>query len=298
MAVTQAPLSWDYDLKRILLGDKYDETEPIRNILNGKLHEKDSKDDYARSMPGHIENYRVVSDVFESLYPNGSTQYKDIMNSFWTTYKHYLQIEYSDVFMPEGKLSEDATNWEKPSYSKRPSTRYPPFSYGDYTCVGEGYAAYFALHFPEFKVAAEDKWFEFLLANFEHFPNVHRSAELNTFAQRTHTIGNICDVPKGFNAGRGASDYWDWALTFLREYLMTFGGWKLFVDAHYLNDYVNAEDDTVIPFWENHLSDNKMIPYYPLTHSDIQSFLKTVNANIRSRGERMMEEYEELRPHA
>lgn len=283
----------DYDLKRILLAEMYNESEPIKNILNGKLYSNDSKEDYSRFMSGHVENYHVVNDVFSVLYPHGDTTHKDVMNSFWTTYKHYLQIEYNDVFMPDGSISGSKIPLRKPVSTKKPSTSYPPFSYGEHKTVGDAYTSYYEKNFPDFNVAAEDSWFEFLLNNFHQFMNVHGSVELNTFAKRTHTIGNICVVPKGFNGGRGASDYWDWALVFLRGHFMTFAGWDPFIEAHFLHDYVNEEDATVIPFWDNHLSDNKQIPNYPQTRGEIMSFLSVVNRNIRNRGERIMQRYEQ-----
>lgn len=97
-------LKWDTDLKRILLGDKYDETNPIKNILMGKIDQNymDNKNDYYNYSRGHLENYQIVEDVFQKLTNHKDTGFKDIMNSFWITYKCLLQIEYPKIFKPFG----------------------------------------------------------------------------------------------------------------------------------------------------------------------------------------------------
>lgn len=289
--MTKNPISWNFDAKRILLRERYDESHPIKNILNGKRYREDSRSDYSVYSPGHVENYRYVNNIFEVLYPNGGTDHKDIMNSFWTTYKHYLQIAYPKVFMPDGKLSKGAETWSTPSEGKNPDTGYPPFTYGKNQTVGPEYTKYYKKHFPTLTVSPSHTWFEFLLNNYDEFSDVHDDDKLNTFAVLTHTIGNMCVVPKGFNAGRNASDYWDFAMLYMKEFTDNFGGWDALVKAYALGDYVREADNTVIPLWDGHFDNKPSIIYHPLTHNDIQQFLTLVNTNIQNRGQRMIQSH-------
>ena len=66
----EVDLQVDFDLKRILLGEKYDKDRPIHNVLLAKLDSEsvDETDDYVSgTLKGHIENYKVVSHVFASF---------------------------------------------------------------------------------------------------------------------------------------------------------------------------------------------------------------------------------------
>ncbi len=91
-------LTWDYDFKKILLGDIVyvsNENEAIKNILLAKNFSNyvDSEIDYNKYYQGHIENYQVVENVFKKVFQEGNGSHKDVMNSFWTT-------EYCEQFEP------------------------------------------------------------------------------------------------------------------------------------------------------------------------------------------------------
>lgn len=99
----------NYDFKKKLLGDLYSNENPIKNILlaNEDINYCDKSDDYFNFNDfkrGHIENYKSIDDLFRKLFPNANTEYKDIMHSFWTIYKCYLQIIYPEIFTPEGTI--------------------------------------------------------------------------------------------------------------------------------------------------------------------------------------------------
>ncbi|EIW2096634.1 hypothetical protein MBU60_002592 [Enterococcus faecalis] len=91
--ITVKTISAKDDLKKLLLGQEYDHQQPVKNILK------------ARTSNVHIEKYEVVEDVFLKL-TGKATVHKDIMNSFWTTYKIMLQLVYPDFFRPAEVIGE------------------------------------------------------------------------------------------------------------------------------------------------------------------------------------------------
>ena len=82
--ITVKTISEKDDLKKLFLGQEYDQQQPVKNILK------------ARTSNVHIEKYEVVEDVLKLT--GKATAHKDIMNSFWTTYKIMLQLVYPDFF--------------------------------------------------------------------------------------------------------------------------------------------------------------------------------------------------------
>lgn len=300
-------MTWDYDLKRKLLGSNYNHDKPIKNILlaqDDKNYEDKTEDyfKYNRYKRGHLENYLIVEEAFRKLYASSSER-KDIMNSFWTTYKFLLQFEYPDIFTPIGKIGSgipfEKRNNDFREFEKMVSNRekYAPQK----GFVPQEYIEYYKENFPKLKVIEREMktrnkknqdsifgitWEEFLLDNFDYFDKVHNQEDLKTFAKRTHTIGNIDIVPKGFNAGRNNSDYWDWGLQAVKEFLDTISSlvWKTYIDVHQLNDYMGSSY-VVKPFWENHLDSSDIIPK---KRDDIIKFLETVNNNIENRGKKIL----------
>ncbi|CEG27151.1 hypothetical protein [Bacillus sp. B-jedd] len=295
-------LTTNYDFKKILLGSNYiDDGNPIKNILLAKddKNYRDKSDNYFNykySKLGHIENYQLIENVFRTLLPNSNSDYKDIANSFFTTYKCYLQIMYPEIFMPNGTTKDkDKDTLKKPIYEEEnptPARHYPPFVTGKDKVIHEKYLTYYKKYFPSLKVDKGMKWVEFLTINFEFFSKVHNVEELQRFAVLTHTIGNIVTVPYGFNAGRGHNDYWDWGLKLLQCFLEPIGAWENFVNIYHLSCYVDNEYE-VIPYWENHLAPN--IRLLPKNEFDIIRFLKHVNFCIEKRGENMMNDFNKKR---
>lgn len=282
-------LNWNYDFKKILLGENYDANKPIQNILKAKdkMNYVDEKNDYHKFYQGHIENYQIVEDIFQELLKNESTDYKDVMNSFWTTYKCFLQIEYPEVFMPEGNLNNEIP-LEKSKEDKTPSMSYPPHTATEYSAVPQKYIDYYNSYFPQLTVDFGDTWVEFLQNNFVEFDKVHEYSELKKFATLTHTIGNITVVPKGFNGGRNAYDYWDWGMLYLNEFLSPFNSWKEFVNLYFLDEYVN-EIFEVIEFWNGHLKSDIETKILPKSRTEIEQFLIFVNSCIKHRGIAILE---------
>ncbi|RHW36011.1 hypothetical protein D1B31_18150 [Neobacillus notoginsengisoli] len=292
-------LTANYDLKKILLGSNYiDDGNPIKNFLLARddKNYRDKSDDYfnyKNFKRGHIENYQLIENVFRTLFPNLNSDYKDIANSFFITYKCYLQIMYPKIFMPNGTVKKgDVSPLTIPIYEEEnptPNIRYAPFVSEEYEVIHEKYLTYYKNHFPFLKVHKGMKWVEFLTINFEFFSKVHNLEELQRFAVLTHTIGNIVTVPKGFNAGRKHYDYWDWGLKLLQGgSLEPIGEWRDFVNTYYLSCYVDTEYE-IIPYWENHLASN--IHLLPKDEFDIIRFLEHVNFCIEKRGENMMNDF-------
>ncbi|MDT2814784.1 hypothetical protein [Vagococcus carniphilus] len=288
-------LKWDTDLKRILLGDNYDETNPIKNILMGKLNQyyMDDKSDYYNYKKGHLENYQIVEDFFENVTNHKDTGYKDVMNSFWTTYKCLLQIEYPDVFRPLGSLAK------KDKQPLRKSTKdtaqpvhigYPPLNSIIHDKYIDYYKHYNKEHFPKLKLEIEDNqkkitWIEFLLINYERFDKVNEKMdELKRFAKLTHTIGNITVVPVGFNGGRNSYDYWDYGLMKLRKFLITLDSWNNYVEKYHMEPFLNSEHIPLF-FLNDNLKEGKL--ELPQETERVIKSLKIINDSIELRGRKM-----------
>jgi hypothetical protein len=300
---------WDFDFKQKLLGNNYDNYNPIKNILLMK-----------NNPPGrHIENDPIVDTIFKKLFPqqDNKKSYKDIMNSFWTTYKFHLQIEYPEIFTPGGICYNDKTTQEykPPDFASDPSARqkYPPYDTEEYMTIRSEYITHYESKFKgEINIPNKTKiiipgtkrtllinptWCELLIENFDYFDKVHQCGELHKFAKLTHTIGNVLivtapefKIPSNFNyitpGIKNSFDYCDLKLELLKKTLGTL--WKQFVDSHYLNDYVD-ENDNVIPLWKNHLVNSSLSPknngnQIPKTSDQILEFLSNVNCRIEKRG--------------
>ena len=302
-----------YDVKRILLGENisgkeigtyYDEDKPVLNILrayNTQLYKDTSKDYVQSGKRGHVEYYQSVQDIFGVVYGCAVDVPKDIMHSFWHTYKFALQFYYPDYFRP----NDDKLTTSKPlsnSFITPPiSKKIPPHKNGT---LGDEYETYYKNSNFEFKDAAANvDWITFLIENYDRFERVHDNPQFQEFARLTHTIGNVTIVPKGFNTTRGtyAYDYWDYALASLKDSLSTIDGklWRNYVTAYHYEEYVDTTTDyAVLPLWPNHLTNQHFKTRYdadqlliPQNEKQIQTFLETVNKKIKNRGERILEMY-------
>ncbi|EGO5182500.1 hypothetical protein H0S21_002444, partial [Enterococcus faecalis] len=215
-------LTYDFDLKKILLGAQYSDKKLIRNILLAKntVNYVDVDIDYNKYYRGHVENYQIVEEVFKKVFQNGDLNYKDVMNSFWTTYKFFLQIEYPNIFTPEGSLKNEIALEKNVNLTNpKVDNRYPPFDSQDYQVIHKKYVSYYKTNYPKFVVEDGYTWNQFLIENYDQFLKVHDCHELVKFAKLTHTIGNIVAVPKGFNSARYRPylDYWELSLDALRK---------------------------------------------------------------------------------
>ena len=286
----------NYDFKKKLLGDLYSNENPIKNILlaNDDINYCDKSDDYFNFNDfkrGHIENYKSIDDLFRKLFPNANTEYKDIMNSFWTTYKCYLQIIYPEIFTPEGTIKDgDEVPLKIPQKSELSSLtinmKYSPFKYNkDNGRIHKKYLAYYKENYSFLKVYEGMTWVEFLIENFEVFSKVHNSEELKEFAVLTHTIGNIAIVPYGFNTGRKSNDYWDMGLKLLQKRLPS-TEWETFINTNFFKCYVD-ENYNVKQYFKTTDKNNS---YLPQNEEEIISFLKNINFCIETRGKEMMKE--------
>lgn len=278
-------LTWNFDFKKILLGEEnyeIDKKKAIKNILLAKV-----KTNYAvNTGAGHVEQYKIVDDVSEMLLENTDYSNRDIMNSFWNTYKFLLQIEYPDVFTPDGTLNDNIhLQKNKIPVNQNSRRRYPPFDSDKNQFIDKKYIYYYKNNFPDLVVNDGDTWVKFLIVNFDYFKMVHNYPELYRFARLTHTIGNIDVVSKNTNSVRALRDYdyWDITLKSVKESKATLLDWKSFVDSHHLNNYVD-KNYNVVMFWENH-SKNSLIPE---TWKDVNSFLSKVNLWIEDRGKQIL----------
>ena len=292
----------NYDFKKKLLGDLYNNENPIKNILLAyeDKNYRDKEDDYFnfnRFKRGHIENYKEIDDLFKKLFPSSNTEYKDIMNSFWTTYKCYLQIIYPEIFMPEGTIKDgDEVPLKIPQKSdlniSTPNMSYAPFKYyKNNGKIHKKYLAYYKKNYSFLKVYDGMTWAKFLIENFEVFSKVHNSEELKKFAALTHTIGNIAIVPYGFNTNRNFNDYWDMGLKLIQENLSS-NEWEDYINMNFFNHYVD-ENNNIKQYFKrsnNFKRSNKNNLYLPQNEEDIIRFLKNVNFCIETREKDMMKE--------
>lgn len=288
----------NYDFKKKLLGDLYNNENPIKNILLAYEDKNycDKEDDYFnfnKFKRGHIENYKVIDDLFKKLFPSLNTEYKDIMNSFWTTYKCYLQIIYPEIFMPEGTIKDgDEVPLKIPQKSYLNIVTLPNMSYSPFKGVNNNkgkihkkYLAYYRKNFPFLKVYDGMTWAKFLIENFEFFSKVHNSEELKKFAILTHTIGNIAIVPYGFNTTRKFNDYWDMGLKLIQKDLSP-NEWEDYININFFNNYVDENNNIKQYFKES----NKNNSYLPQNEEDIIKFLQNVNFCIETREKYMINE--------
>ncbi|MET1106226.1 hypothetical protein ACM6P1_11950 [Enterococcus faecium] len=283
------------DLKKKLLGSNYidEENSYIKNILMAKekQYHQDIKgvginSDYCRGVRGHIENYRVVDEVFKHLTDNKSIEHTDVLHSFWHTYKALMQLERPDLFRPSGSLKKgNVIPLEKPDKINPPEidNRFPPHASDKYSVIHKKYIEYYQYYFPEYlpnEVPEKYTWINFLLYNNDKFSEVYdKYPKLNDFAKLTHSIGNIIVVPKGFNTGRGANDYGDFALKSLKIFLESFNAWEDYVTKFHLEPFL--EGDFPISLWTGHL-DGKA-GSLPKNKIEIEEFLENVTSSIEER---------------
>ncbi|MGF1957592.1 hypothetical protein IGJ42_001489 [Enterococcus sp. DIV1067f] len=290
------------DLKKKLLGSNYidDENSPIKNILMAKEKQyyQDIKgvginSDYCRGDRGHVENYRVVNEVFTHLTNNKTIEHTDVLHSFWHTYKALMQLERPDLFRPSGSLKEgNVIPLEKPDKTNPPEidNRFPPYDSDKYLVIHKKYIKYYQHYFPEYlpnEVPKKYTWIDFLLYNNDKFIEVYKKyPKLKDFARLTHSIGNIIVVPKGFNRGRGANDYGDFALKSLKTFLETFNAWEDYVTRFYLEPFLNvnenqSEKNSPVSLWTGHLDGNA--GSLPKSDIVIKDFLANVTSSIKER---------------
>lgn len=278
--ITVKTISAKDDLKKLLLGQEYDQQQPVKNILK------------ARTSNVHIEKYEVVEDVFLKL-TGKATEHKDIMNSFWTTYKIMLQLVYPNFFRPAEVIGENQESYlEKPSEQNllAVNSKYPPHDSGASAVISDRYLTYFDQVFPDYlpnPVPKKYTWNEFLLDNFTKFERVHQDPQLKRFAELTHSIGNITVVPIGFNSGRSLSfkDYWDYSLEQLSIFLASFHSWESYVHTYEMQPFLNEQYQPVA-LWKNHLKKDSFI--LPQNIEEINEYLVQVNQRIEKRGQRIV----------
>lgn len=290
------------DLKKKLLGSNYidEENSYIKNILMAKEEQyyQDIKgvginSDYCRGVRGHIENYRVVDEVFKHLTDNKPIEHTDVLHSFWHTYKALMQLERPDLFKPSGSLKKDnVIPLEKPDKMNPPEidNRFPPHASDKYSVIHKKYIEYYQHYFPEYlphEVPEKYTWIDFLLYNNDKFIEVYKKyPKLKDFARLTHSIGNIIIVPKGFNTGRGANDYGDFALKSIKTFLDSFNAWEDYVTKFYLESFLNVGENqsgkySPISLWDGHLEGKA--GSFPKNKTEIEGFLENVMSSIEAR---------------
>ncbi|HFN9951248.1 TPA: hypothetical protein ACHH7R_002753 [Enterococcus faecium] len=283
------------DLKKKLLGSNYidDENSPIKNILMAKEKQyyQDIKgvginSDYCRGDRGHIENYRVVDEVFTHLTNNKTIEHTDVLHSFWHTYKALMQLERPDLFRPSGSLKKENNKPLKKPDNKNSSeihNGFPPHASEKYLVIHNKYIEYYQNYFPEYlpsEIPEKYTWIDFLLYNHDKFSEVYNKYdELKDFARLTHSIGNIIVVPKGFNNGRGANDYGDFALKSLKTFLESFNAWEDYVTKFRLKPFL--EKYSPISLWSGHLEGE--VGSFPKNKTEIEEFLENVTSSIKER---------------
>lgn len=114
-----------------------------------------------------------------------------------------------------------------------------------------------------------------------------------SFAAKTHTIGNFIVEHKGFNRGRYNNDFWDLALFFIKTYseLQDETAWKKKVGKFFLEPYVDENYD-IVELYDGHFSGNTKPNKNSGADTTLQTqqFLDRVNINIEQRGKRMIKQ--------
>lgn len=277
--VEDEPLPWDFDLKRVMLLS-YGEN-PIKAFLTAKRFRydetADKEEDYRSkeawmNLRGHVETLAVVDEVFKAIFSDEDTTHKDVMHSFWNTYKYALQLAYPSVFTGLRTYTV-------------PHARRAPFVKKMNVWFVDKLKANTEAHGLELTYNCAT-WYDFLIENFDKFPLVNENEELQRFARLTHTIGNITLVPEGFNGGRSCGDYWDYALRKIKTKMATESDWRQYVKNQEMQRYVTPEGD-VIPLWENHFN-----VLTPTNTEELFAFVTFVNNGIEERGKALIERYQ------
>ncbi|QNG05335.1 hypothetical protein FQ488_06310 [Enterococcus hirae] len=204
-----------------------------------------------------------------------------------------MQLERPDLFRPSGSLKEgNVIPLEKPDKTNPPEidNRFPPYDSDKYLVIHKKYIKYYQHYFPEYlpnEVPKKYTWIDFLLYNNDKFSEVYdKYPKLKDFAKLTHSIGNIIVVPKGFNTGRGANDYGDFALKSLKTFLDSFNAWEAYVTKFHLESFLNLDENhsekySPISLWTGHL-DGKASSL-PKNRKEIDDFLENVTSSIEER---------------
>ncbi len=275
------------DLKQKLLGSNYiiGKNNYIKNILMAK-EEEYYQDKEGKVIKGHIEKYGVVDKVFKYFADNKPIEHTDVLHSFWHTYKALMQLERPDLFRPSGSLKEgNVIPLEKTDNENLPEIHngFPPYDSNNYIVIHEKYIEYYHNYFTEYlpsEVPEKYTWIDFLLYNHDKFSEVYdKYPKLKDFAKLTHSIGNIIVVPKGFNTGRGANDYGDFALKSLKTFLDSFNAWEDYVTQFHLESFL--EKYSPISLWNGHLEGE--VGSFPKNKTEIEEFLEIVTSSIEER---------------
>ncbi|MBC3804052.1 hypothetical protein GH808_06325 [Acetobacterium fimetarium] len=134
-----------------------------------------------------------------------------------------------------------------------------------------------------------------------------RNVSFSDYCIYTHSIGNFCLVPAGFNGGRAAKtkDYWDLSLAILKKEGYENGGFEKdqfnkYINTFFLWDYVDREYNPKSLFSENFYDENYKRQNENDSHSkymekeggarlpenkeEVLFFLNNVNWAIKRRG--------------
>jgi len=199
------------------------------------------------------EIYRVLWDWDEDRFTGFGG---DTMNSFWMIFSKAIQEYYPDVHK---KYKFKESKWlDIGKIIKTP--------------INE-------------RVLQEYQVFYKMIESGEKFK------QLNLFAKLTHTIGNLCLVPNGFNIFRGRSlfDRWDCSLLYLKNEFgrICFSG---YINTFYLTNYVLHGN--IISLSESEGANLVLLEKINegLPDKNLKRLINNVNDNILTRGKRMADE--------
>lgn len=199
----------------------------------------------------------------------------ETMNSFFYTYKFFLQLEYPKIFTPSGSGNLSIPDENISSIS----SKFPPHISKDSKKINgkHEYKEYFNENFNELDTSM-DIWIEFLINNFGYFDKVNKNERLLKFAKLTYTIGNFIVIDYKYNGSRAGrfKEYWDLTLFDLENKQKN--NWNNFIERYFLQPFLNSKNEPIL-FWNDH---SKKIE--PQSIDEMNQFLKNVNASIEERG--------------
>ena len=257
-------LPWEYDFKKQVFinlpSDCSFNANPVKRILEKECN------CYGNPIC-ETESCDLMQAIYRVLWEMDSIEDEcdaDVMNSFWTIFRNFVQAKCSDFIKPANEIS--------------PRGKFPNkkgvFRSEDKTLFDA---------YKESGVKENDTWVSLILRNYDDKFEVLNESSLQKTAKLSHTIGNFTLVPKGFNS-RGMEgsrlkhndmhDTWSQTLNHLKG-------------LDWINNrYLGCSS------WEEYCVKFKMNGYkscysYTNVAKEQEAFLDNVNTAIEERGKTM-----------
>lgn len=235
------------DFKRVVLGERYDDGEPVRNWLLYKLSGQDC-------------DKIALAEELAQMQALGYLASPDSMHSFWTTYKRALQLWYGETFT----LRHPTNNVRR---------LLDLCDQGEFAEVNELFASFATLAHARGN---------FLLVPVFVDPNTGRpTSDTNFNLVRNRKKFDYWDLSlAGIKSGEFCAFFGDNEVASQFNIPAMTGGFDEFISRHRLEMYFD-ERGAVLPLWDGHLKPGASA--LPQTRGQIIEFLANACTAIKRR---------------